>query len=74
MDNSGQKGKARDAPLLRQRIATWLNRWGADVLLAAGALLASVGASWIYPPAGLIAGGVLLIAGGILWAKGESDP
>ncbi len=74
MDNSGQKGKARDAPLLRQRIATWLNRWGADVLLAAGALLASVGVGCIYPPAGLIAGGVLLIAMGVLWARGGSEP
>ena len=55
---------------LAARLADWLRRWGADVLLAAGAGCISAGVGWIYPPAGAIAAGVLLIAGGVLWAKG----
>ena len=47
-----------------------LARWGADLLLMTGAVLVSAGVGWIFPPAGLIAAGVLLIAGGVLWARG----
>lgn len=70
MDTKGHEGKQRDRPALRERLAGWLRRWGADVLLAAGAGCISAGAGWIYPPAGLIAAGALLIAGGVLWARG----
>lgn len=73
-----EKG-TRDGPLpetkgIRVRLSGWLGRWGADLLLAAGAALVSAGAGWIYPPAGLIAGGVLLMAGGVLAAKGGEGP
>ena len=73
MDEERNEGQ-QDRPMLRERLAGWLGHWGADSLLAVGALLVSVGAGCIYPPAGLIAGGTLLIAGGILWAKGGGGP
>ena len=56
------------------RLAGWLGRWGADLLLGLGAVLISVGVGWVYPPAGLVAAGVLLIAGGVLWARGGGGP
>ena len=55
-------------------LAGWLGRWGADLLLALGSVLVSVGVGWVYPPAGLVAAGVLLIAGGVLWARGGGGP
>lgn len=73
MDRDGHSGNQRDRPRLRDRAAGWLRRWGADLLLVWGAGCVSAGVGWIYPPAGLIAAGVLLIAGGILWAKGEDS-
>lgn len=48
--------------------------WGADLLMTFGGVLISAGVGWIYPPAGLIAAGTLLIAGGVLWAKGGGAP
>lgn len=42
--------------------------WAADALLVSGAALASYGAWLVYPPAGFILGGVLLIAAGVLLA------
>lgn len=59
---------------VRERLVEWLGRWGADLLLTAGAVLISAGVGWVYPPAGLIAAGALLIAGGVLWAKGGGAP
>lgn len=73
MDTKGQDGKQRDAPKLGVRLARWFARWGADALLILGAGFVSAGVGWIYPPAGLIAAGVSLILGGILWAKGGDD-
>lgn len=70
VDKKGQSGKQRDRP----GVAEWLARWGADLLLTVGAALVSAGVRWIYPPAGLIAAGVLLIAGGVLWARGGGEP
>lgn len=69
-----QETKPRDRPGLRKRLAGWLGRWGADLLLVWGAGCASAGIGWIYPPAGLITAGVLLIAGGVLAAKGGGEP
>ena len=66
MDKRGQDGKQRDRP----RLGPLLARWGADLLLMTGAVLVSAGVGWIFPPAGLIAAWVLLIAGGVLWARG----
>lgn len=66
--------RPRDHPGVRARLAGWLGRWGADLLLGLGAVLVSVGAGWVYPPAGLVAAGVLLIAGGVLWARGGGGP
>ncbi|WP_428141470.1 hypothetical protein [Delftia acidovorans] len=41
-----------------------------DSLLLSGAAAISYGAWLIYAPAGFIAGGVLLITGGVLMARG----
>ena len=46
---------------VRARLAEWLGRWGADLLLTLGGVLVSAGVGWIYPPAGLITAGALLI-------------
>lgn len=73
MATKGQTGNLRDRPGTRERLAEWLGRWGADLLLTAGAVLISAGAGWVYPPAGLITAGTLLIAGGVLWAKGGGE-
>ncbi len=70
MDTRGQEGNQRDRPRLRDRLAAWFRRWGVDLLLVLGAGCVSAGVGWMYPPAGLITAGVLLIAGGVLWARG----
>lgn len=41
-----------------------------DLLLIAGGAAVAVGAGLIYPPAGLIVGGLLVIAGVALSARG----
>lgn len=69
----------RDGPLpekkrIRVRLAGWLGRWGADLLMTFGGVLISAGVGWVYPPAGLISAGALLIAGGVLAAKGGDSP
>lgn len=69
-----QETKPRDRPGAWDRLTGWLGRWGADLLLAMGAVLISAGAGWVYPPAGLIAAGALCIAGGVLAAKGDGEP
>lgn len=69
-----QNTRPRDRPGVRERLAEWLRRWGADLLLTLGAILISAGAGWICPPAGLIAAGVQMIAGGVLWARGGGIP
>ena len=86
MDAKGHNGKQRDRPVpggektarmkFRARLACWASKWGVDLLLVLGAGCVSAGVGWIYPPAGLIAAGVLLIAGGVLLAKGKGgdDP
>ena len=56
------------------RLAGGVGGWGAYLLLALGSVLVSVGVGWVYPPAGLVAAGVLLIAGGVLWARGGGGP
>lgn len=58
----------------RDRLAGWAGRWGADLLLVWGAGCVAAGVGWIFPPAGLIAAGVLLIIGGVLWARGGDGP
>lgn len=50
-----------------------LARFGNDLVLLAGAVAVSVGAGMIYPPAGLIAGGVLAIAGAVLNSLGGGE-
>lgn len=69
-----QNTKPRDRPGIRARLAGWLGRWGVDLMLTFGAVLISAGVGWIHPPAGLITAGVLLIAGGVLWARGGGIP
>lgn len=66
--------KQRDRPRLRDRLWALVRLWGADALLVCGAWCVSAGVGWIYPPAGLIMAGVLLIAGGVLWARGGVGP
>lgn len=70
MGTKGQEGNPRDRPGTRERLARFANRWGADLLMTFGGVLLSAGVGWIYPPAGLITAGVLLIVGGVLWARG----
>lgn len=43
-------------------------------MMTVGAVLISAGVGWIYPPAGLIAAGVQMTAGGVLWARGGGIP
>ena len=62
--------KQRDRPRLARAAARLWARWGASLLLGAGAAALTTGAALICPPAGWITGGVLAIAGGILAAIG----
>lgn len=62
--------KQRDRPRLRDRLWGWVRLWGSDAMLVCGAGFVSAGVWWIWPPAGLITAGMLLIAGGVLWARG----
>ena len=45
----------------------------ADLALAAGAVLVSAGIGMIYRPAGVIAAGLLLIAGAVLAVLGRGE-
>lgn len=74
MDTKTEGQRQGNRPRLRDRLAGWLGRWGADILLVWGAGCVAAGVGWIYPPAGLIAAGALLIAGGVLWARGGDGP
>ena len=47
-----------------------LGRYAADLILVAGAAAVAVGAGMVYLPAGLIAGGVLAMAGAVLFTLG----
>lgn len=69
-----QETKLRDRPGTREKLAGWLGRCGADLMMTVGAVLISAGVGWIYPPAGLIAAGVQMTAGGVLWARGGGIP
>lgn len=53
-----------------ERLRKMLGRYVADLVLVAGAVAVSVGAGLIYPPAGLITGGMLAIAGAVLSSLG----
>ena len=48
-------------------------KYAADVVLIAGAVAVSVGTGMIYLPAGVIAAGVLMIAGVVLSSLGGGD-
>lgn len=50
-----------------------LARYGAELVLVAGATAVAVGAGLIYLPAGLIAGGFLAIGGSVLSILGGGD-
>lgn len=69
-----QNTKPRERPGMRARLAEWLSRWGVDLMLTLGAILISVGVGWICPPAGLIAAGGQMVAGGVLLARGGGIP
>lgn len=66
--------RPRDRPKLRDCLVRWAGKWGADLLLVLGSVCVSAGVGWSYPPAGLIAAGAFLIAGGVLWARGGDGP
>lgn len=55
------------------RLARWLDLWVPDLLLLGGGALIAAGAAMIYRPAGFIAAGVVLIAAGVLWARGSDN-
>lgn len=58
---------------LRARLAELRAAAGAnvpDMLMAAGAALISYGVWAIYPPAGFITGGVLLLVAGVIASRG----
>lgn len=44
-----------------------------DILCACGVVSITIGAFFIYVPAGFIAGGAFLVAAAYLWTKGMSD-
>lgn len=54
---------------LRNALAKYLS----DLVLIAGASAIALGAGLIYPPAGLIAGGALAIAGAVFNALGGGE-
>ena len=56
-----------------ERIKKALGRLGAELVLAAGAAAVAVGVGLIYFPAGLIAGGVLAMAGAALSIIGGGE-
>lgn len=70
MDTKTESQRQGDRPRFRDCLARWAGCWGADLLLVWGAGCVSAGVGWIYPPAGLIAAGILLIVGGVLAARG----
>ena len=43
-----------------------------DLFGIAGALCIAGGIGWIYPPAGVIAGGILMLTGALLYARREA--
>ena len=56
-----------------EKLRKGLARYAGDLVLVAGAAAITVGAGMTYLPAGLIAGGVLAIAGVILNSLGGGD-
>ena len=50
-----------------------LARYAADLVMVGGAAAIAVGTGLIYPPAGLIAGGILAIVGAALSSLGGGD-
>lgn len=44
-----------------------------DILCVCGAVLITIGAFFVYVPAGFIAGGAFFIAAAYLWTKGAND-
>ena len=56
-----------------EKLRKGLARYAGDLVLVADAAAITVGAGMIYLPAGLIAGGVLAIAGVILNSLGGGD-
>lgn len=41
-----------------------------DALAVVGAVVITYGVALIYPPAGWIAGGILLVVAAVIWSKG----
>lgn len=53
-----------------KRLQEGLRRWGTDLALVLGGAAIAAGAALIYLPAGLIAAGVLTIAGAVISSMG----
>lgn len=56
-----------------EKIKHILREYGMDLLMGIGAGAITVGAALIYPPAGWIVGGILLIVGAALNSLGGSE-
>lgn len=56
-----------------KNLLKWLSRYCTDFVLLGGAVAVAVGIGMIYLPAGLIAGGVLTIAGAVFSSLGGGD-
>lgn len=56
-----------------KRLQEGLRQWGTDLALVLGGAAIAVGTALIYLPAGLIAAGVLTIAGAVLGSMGGGD-
>ena len=60
----------RERSVELKRLQEGLRRWGTDLALVLGGAAIAAGAALIYLPAGLIAAGVLTIAGAVISSMG----
>lgn len=54
---------------MKEKLKAVAAEWGPDALMAAGGGGVAYGAGLVYPPAGWIVGGLLLIVAGVLGSR-----